>query len=357
MDITCAICLESFTSNCEVSSTPCGHLFHSKCLSRAISRTQNTCPTCRTDCGEKIRKVYLQSASSIPETAQQRIQQCAQGGAIKQENIAGLSALHSAQQIPCQTAQQSAQPNAKQSTRQRHFPWQTAQQGAQPNAKQSARQRHFPWQTAQQSAQQRAEQSVQQVARQRSQQNLEQRLEAGGWNPENILGPSALELARQIARSQLTLSSVSTQQSAQQSAQQTTQQSAQDSDVQPAQQFLFDNNGQVIHPIQRTVQQYNKIFSKKKQQQEQKIKQQEQKRQQELERKQQEQEQKRQQEQLEEILQQQQHQQQQPVQRTDEWVRTHFSNLPDYPNRQREGGYFLRFFRRLYARFNCINCL
>ena len=330
MDITCAICLESFTSNCEVSSTPCGHLFHSKCLSRAISRTQNTCPTCRTECGEKIRKVYLQSASSIPETAQQSIQQCAQRGAIKRENIAGLSALHSAQQIPCQTAQQSAQPNAKQSARQRHFPWQTAQQ--------------------------RAEQSVQQVARQRSQQNIEQRLEAGGWNPENILGPSALELARQIARSQLTLSSVSTQQSAQQSAQQTTQQSAQDSDVQPAQQFLFDNNGQVIHPIQRTVQRYNKIFSKKKQQQEQKIKQQEQKRQQEVERKQQEQEQKRQQEQLEEILQQQQHQQQQPVQRTDEWVRTHFSNLPDYPNRQREEGMFLRFFRRLCARFNCINC-
>ena len=338
MDITCAVCLESFTSNCEVSSTPCGHLFHSKCLSRSISRTQNTCPTCRTECGRKIRKVYLQGASSIPVTAQQSTQQGAQHG-----------------------AQRGAQRGAQQSTQQSypHFS-QQRQQSAQQRAQQSARKQQFPWQTAEQSAQQRAQQSAQQSdqqsARQSAQENLEQRLEAGGWNPENILGPSALELARQIARSQLTLSSVSTQQSAQRSAQQSTQQSAQDSDEQPAQQFQFDTHGQVIHPIQRTVQRYNKIFSKKKQQQEQKIKQQEQKRQQELERKQQEQEQKRQQEQLEEILQQQQHQQQQPVQRTDEWVRIHFSNLPDYPNRQQEGGMFLRFFRRLYARFNCINC-
>ena len=321
MDITCAICLESFTSNCEVSSTPCGHLFHSKCLSRSITRTQNTCPTCRTECGQKIRKVYLQGASSIPETAQQRPQQNGQHGA---QRSAQQSAMKSSQQSYPRFSQQR-------------------QQSAQQRCQQSARKQQFPWQTAEQSVQQRAQQSPWQYT---------QDLEVGDWNPENILGPSALELARQIARSQLTLSSVSTQQSAQQS----TQQSAQDSDVQPAQQFLFDNNGQVIHPIQRTVQRYNKIFSKKKQQQEQKIKQQEQKRQQELERKQQEQEQKRQQEQLEEILQQQQHQQQQPVQRTDEWVQTHFSNLPDCPNRQREGGMFLRFFHRVYTRFNCLNC-
>ena len=342
MDITCAICLESFTSNCEVSSTPCGHLFHSKCLSRSISRTQNTCPTCRTECGRKIRKVYLQGASSIPETAQQNTQQGAQHGAQQ-------SAPQSAQErtIKQGFARQSARHNAQQSTqraRKGSFPWQTADQ----SVRQRAQQPYIPEQNFQQSALQ----NVQRSARQSAQENLEQRLEAGGWNPENILGPSALELARQIARSQLTLSSVSTQQSAQRSA----QQSAQDSDEQPAQQFQFDTHGQVIHPIQRTVQRYNKIFSKKKQQQEQKIKQQEQKRQQELERKQQEQEQKRQKEQLEEILQQQQHQQQQPVQRTDEWVRTHFSNLPDYPNRQQEGGMFLRFFRRIYARFNCINC-
>ena len=354
MDITCAICLESFTSNCEVSSTPCGHLFHSKCLSRSISSTQNTCPTCRTECGRKIRKVYLQGASSIPETAQQNAQQGAQSGA---QQSAQESAQQSAQErtIKQGFARQSARHYAQQSTqraRKGSFPWQTAEYSVQ----QRAQQPYIPEQNFQQSVlqnvQKSAQQSAQESAWQSAQENLEQRLEAGGWNPENILGPSALELARQIARSQLTLSSVSTQQSAQRSA----QQSAQDSNEQPAQQFQFDTHGQVIHPIQRTVQRYNKIFSKKKQQQEQKIKQQEQKRQQELERKQQEQEQKRQKEQLEEILQQQQHQQQQPVQRTDEWVRIHFSNLPDYPNRQQEGGMFLRFFRRLYARFNCINC-
>ena len=341
MDITCAVCLESFTSNCEVSSTPCGHLFHSNCLSRSISRTQNTCPTCRTECGRKIRKVYLQGASSIPETAQQNIHQGAQHGAQ-------------------QGAQQSAQQSAQERTIRQGFARQSARQYARQST-QHTRKGYFPWQTAEQSVQERALQNVQESAQesahQSAQENLEQRLEAGGWNPENILGPSALELARQIARSQLTLSSVSTHQSAHRSIQQIAQQSAQDSNEQPAQQFQFDTHGQVIHPIQHTVHRYNKIFSKKKQQQEQKIKLQEQKRQRELERKQQEQEQKRQQEQLEEILQQQQHQQQQPIQRTDEWVRIHFSNLPDYPNGQRDSQIFLRFFRRLSARFNCVNCL
>ena len=61
MNLTCPICLESFTSSCEVSSTPCGHLFHSNCLSKSVTGTQNTCPTCRQKCGRKIHRVYLQA--------------------------------------------------------------------------------------------------------------------------------------------------------------------------------------------------------------------------------------------------------------------------------------------------------
>ena len=62
MDITCAICLESFTPNCEVSSTPCGHLFHSACLFKSVTSNQNTCPTCRQPCSQNIHRVYLQGA-------------------------------------------------------------------------------------------------------------------------------------------------------------------------------------------------------------------------------------------------------------------------------------------------------
>jgi hypothetical protein len=46
---TCAICLESWKDTDEVSKfEPCGHLFHSDCISEWIRR-KSTCPTCRTD--------------------------------------------------------------------------------------------------------------------------------------------------------------------------------------------------------------------------------------------------------------------------------------------------------------------
>ena len=65
MNLTCAICLESFTSSCEVSSTPCGHLFHSNCLQLTVNPTNLgviTCPTCRNHFRwQNIHRVYLQA--------------------------------------------------------------------------------------------------------------------------------------------------------------------------------------------------------------------------------------------------------------------------------------------------------
>ena len=58
MNLTCAICLESFTSSCEVSSTPCGHLFHSNCLSKSVTGTRPKCPTCRQECRKNIHRVF-----------------------------------------------------------------------------------------------------------------------------------------------------------------------------------------------------------------------------------------------------------------------------------------------------------
>ena len=46
MKISCLICLEVFTEECQLSSTFCGHLFHSNCLEKSLE-SNNTCPNCR----------------------------------------------------------------------------------------------------------------------------------------------------------------------------------------------------------------------------------------------------------------------------------------------------------------------
>ena len=64
MNLICAICLERFTSNCDVLTTPCGHLFHNACLARSFTGIGKTCPTCRHVCIQNIHKVFLQCDSS-----------------------------------------------------------------------------------------------------------------------------------------------------------------------------------------------------------------------------------------------------------------------------------------------------
>ena len=50
MDISCSICIEPFKSNCEVSTTKCGHVFHTKCITFWFQNAQNNCPKCRQLC-------------------------------------------------------------------------------------------------------------------------------------------------------------------------------------------------------------------------------------------------------------------------------------------------------------------
>ena len=65
MQVSCPICLEIFTPNCEVSSTPCGHLFHSYCLNRSIVNTYS-CPQCRKSCAQQVQvhRIYLSADST-----------------------------------------------------------------------------------------------------------------------------------------------------------------------------------------------------------------------------------------------------------------------------------------------------
>ena len=76
MDISCSICIEPFKSNCEVSTTKCGHVFHTKCimywfqigqnrshvenLDQNAKLSGNSCPKCRKKCSNnELIKTYF----------------------------------------------------------------------------------------------------------------------------------------------------------------------------------------------------------------------------------------------------------------------------------------------------------
>lgn len=46
MKVLCTICTELFDGTNDISAVPCGHIFHSGCLSRWLE-TSLTCPQCR----------------------------------------------------------------------------------------------------------------------------------------------------------------------------------------------------------------------------------------------------------------------------------------------------------------------
>ena len=50
MNFACSMCLESLKSNCNVSTTQCGHVFHTNCISRWIENGKDSCPQCRKPC-------------------------------------------------------------------------------------------------------------------------------------------------------------------------------------------------------------------------------------------------------------------------------------------------------------------
>ena len=69
----CSVCTEVLTSDCEITSTYCGHVFHTNCIMKWIGREQN-CPQCRTGCTDKrVHRIYLSESpkvSLIPDLLQ-----------------------------------------------------------------------------------------------------------------------------------------------------------------------------------------------------------------------------------------------------------------------------------------------
>ena len=68
INIACSTCLESFTSGCDISTTPCGHVFHTGCITRWLNRNNN-CSQCRKDCeiSQIIKLYFSESQSAIEE--------------------------------------------------------------------------------------------------------------------------------------------------------------------------------------------------------------------------------------------------------------------------------------------------
>ena len=68
MNINCSTCLESFTSGCDISTTPCGHVFHTRCITRWLNQNDN-CSQCREACEKRqiIKLYFSESQSAIEE--------------------------------------------------------------------------------------------------------------------------------------------------------------------------------------------------------------------------------------------------------------------------------------------------
>ena len=63
MRISCTTCLELLTASDELSSVPCGHVFHTQCILQWFETGKSNCPQCRTRAQERqLRKLYLNEA-------------------------------------------------------------------------------------------------------------------------------------------------------------------------------------------------------------------------------------------------------------------------------------------------------
>ena len=61
MELECSTCLESFTAESHLLSTPCGHIFHNHCINEWLDKGDLNCPQCTasiTDFAE-LRRIYL----------------------------------------------------------------------------------------------------------------------------------------------------------------------------------------------------------------------------------------------------------------------------------------------------------
>lgn len=60
MHVSCSTCLELLSPSQELSSAPCGHVFHADCILKWLETGKSSCPQCRSKCPAKqLRRVYF----------------------------------------------------------------------------------------------------------------------------------------------------------------------------------------------------------------------------------------------------------------------------------------------------------
>jgi hypothetical protein len=63
MRASCTTCLELLSPSDELSSVPCGHVFHTQCILQWLETGKSNCPQCRTSCREReLRRIYMNEA-------------------------------------------------------------------------------------------------------------------------------------------------------------------------------------------------------------------------------------------------------------------------------------------------------
>jgi len=67
MHVNCSTCLELLSPSADLSSAPCGHVFHSTCILQWLETGKNTCPQCRSKCREnQLRRIYFTEGVDVP---------------------------------------------------------------------------------------------------------------------------------------------------------------------------------------------------------------------------------------------------------------------------------------------------
>ena len=67
MKFNCVICYDIFINGVDISTTPCGHIFHTVCVLKWFeeSKSSKTCPACRVKCTpSKLVKLYFDSSGT-----------------------------------------------------------------------------------------------------------------------------------------------------------------------------------------------------------------------------------------------------------------------------------------------------
>ena len=74
MNVNCSTCLELLSPSDDLSSAPCGHIFHSPCIIQWIETGKSSCPQCRAKCFERqLRRVFFTEAANVTLDSQTNV--------------------------------------------------------------------------------------------------------------------------------------------------------------------------------------------------------------------------------------------------------------------------------------------